>query len=71
MEEKNTEKKENSFVCPLCGGKKLIRCVQNNYADVYPADKVFTFKSQPLYHEICASCGTVVRSFVKNPEKLM
>lgn len=61
---------EKTFTCPYCGGKKFALGVQNGYAEVYPADKFFSFKSRKLYHEICLDCGTVVRSYVKKPEKL-
>lgn len=61
---------EKTFTCPYCGGKKFALGVQDGYAVVYPADKFFSFKSRKLYHEICLDCGTVVRSYVKNPEKL-
>lgn len=71
MEERKPNSTAGFLVCPVCGGQRLIRCVQDNYAAVSPADKLLTLKSQPLYHEICTVCGTVVRSFVKKPEKLI
>ena len=60
---------ENVYL-PLLRRKKFALGKQDGYAEVYPADKFFSFKSQKLYHEICLDCGTVVRSYIKNPEKL-
>lgn len=57
--------------CFNCGGKNFVIGVQGSYAEVYPAGKIFTLKSQKLYHVICKDCGTVVRSFVKEPEMLV
>lgn len=55
--------------CPYCGGSDFIVGKQQGYGSV-SANKAFTFKQQPLYHLICSQCGTVVRSFVNNPELL-
>lgn len=71
MKEKTIAENTASHVCPICGGKKFVECVQDNYAALYPSNKIFSFKSHPLYHEICTNCGTVLRSYVKNPEKLI
>ena len=57
--------------CPYCGGYHFIEGKQDGYSAVTPADKALTFKSQVLYHQICLQCGTVVRSYVKNPQKLI
>lgn len=62
---KNIEK------CPNCGSDKFVVGKQDGYASVSPANKVFTLKSQALYHKICLTCGVVVKSFVKDPEKLV
>lgn len=56
--------------CPFCGNKEFIEVVQAGYASVYPANKVFTLKSQSLFHVICLNCGAVVKSYVKEPQKL-
>ena len=56
--------------CPYCGGQEFVVGKQEGYATVSPADKFLTFRSQALYHKICRSCGTVVKSYVKDPEKL-
>ncbi|MCM1052863.1 MAG: hypothetical protein NC483_02670 [Ruminococcus sp.] len=60
----------NKEICPYCGGKEFVKAKHNGYGNVYPASKRITTKEQKLYHIICLDCGTVVRSFVKNPRKL-
>lgn len=57
--------------CPYCGSKKFVNGVQDGYSKIFPEGKTFTLKSQVLYHTICLDCGTVVKSFVKNPSKLI
>lgn len=59
------------LTCPCCGGNKFVTGKQDGYAEVYPEDAFISFKSQKLYHDICINCGTVVRSYVKKPEKLI
>lgn len=56
-------------VCPYCGGTEMIEAAQDAYGAV-------TAKGNPLggcalYHCVCRKCGSVVRSYVKNPEKLL
>ena len=41
--------------CPYCGKEEFVTGKQ---------------KSKAVYHEICVNCGTIVRSYVKNPENL-
>ncbi len=52
--------------CQFCGNShNFVEAVQEGYARVsYSA-----FGSQPLYHLICLDCGSVVRSYIKKPEK--
>jgi len=54
--------------CPCCGGTRMGFGKQTYYGGVSPIDK-FLSTSQDLYHKICLNCGTVVRSYVKNPQK--
>ncbi len=62
---------ENEFVrCPNCGSIKNVIGFQDGYGSVQ-ANNALTFKSQRLYHIFCLDCGTLIRSFVKNPEKLV
>ncbi|WP_024413432.1 hypothetical protein [Streptococcus suis] len=60
-----------SMTCSYCGASDIILCKQpHGYSSVTPADKKMAFNGKTLYHDICKNCGTVVRSFIKEPEKL-
>ena len=55
--------------CPCCGGTEMIEAYQSGYAAVIsPSHKM---GGAALYHSICRRCGSVVRSYVKDPEKLL
>lgn len=56
--------------CLYCGSEEFVEAKQDGYSSVAPI-KAFTFKSQTLYHTICLNCGSVVKSYVKNPKKLL
>lgn len=60
-----------NIVCPFCGGEDFVEGIQKSYAQITPANKVLTLKSQNVYHIICLKCGTIVRSYVKNPQELV
>ena len=57
--------------CPYCGYNEFIDCKQDGYASISPANKVLSFKTQTLYHKICLNCGTVIKSYIKEPKKLL
>lgn len=57
--------------CSHCGNTETVIAIQQGYAEVTPIGKVFTRKAQSLYHVICLNCGTVIRSFVEDPQKLV
>ena len=63
-----------TITCSYCGASDTILCKQpHGYSSVTLADKkmaFMAFNGQTLYHEICKNCGTVVRSFINEPEKL-
>ena len=55
--------------CPFCGGTEFIQTFQAGYgATVATSNK---FGGAALYHSVCRNCGSVVRSYVKDPEKLL
>jgi predicted nucleic-acid-binding Zn-ribbon protein len=56
--------------CPYCSGTQFITGRQDGYGAVVPAGAL-SLKSQKLYHVICLNCGSVVRSYVENPSKLV
>ena len=61
---------ENIYcTCPHCGGTEMIEAYQSGYAVV--AGLSHKMGGVNLYHSICRRCGSVVRSYVKDPEKLL
>ena len=54
--------------CPFCGGHEFIKGVQTGYAQITGAT---LWSSTNLYHELCRDCGSVVRSYVVEPEMLL
>lgn len=56
--------------CPYCGSTKNVIGKQSTYAKVCPNKKI-ALREETLYHVICLKCGTVIRSYVKNPENLV
>lgn len=55
--------------CPYCGCTDIIVGKQAGYAAVIPEKEKTIFHGQMLYHDICRQCGTIVRSYIKEPEK--
>lgn len=55
--------------CPYCNGTQFVNGYQTFHGSV--VSKEGSFKSQELHHKICLSCGSVVRSYVIEPEKLL
>ncbi len=57
--------------CPYCGKLEFVEGKQEGYGSIAPANKIFSFKSQTLYHIICLNCGAVVKSYVKEPKQIV
>ena len=55
--------------CPYCGGVEMIECCQDGYGAVTALSH--KLGGRTLYHTVCRKCGSVVRSYVKEPEKLL
>lgn len=55
--------------CPYCGGTELTEAFQTAYGAVSGTSN--RLGGVPLYHTVCLKCGSVVRSYVKKPEKLL
>lgn len=54
-------------ICPHCGNTKdFIEGKQNNYSNIWFG----FFKGRAPIHVICLNCGTIVRSYVENIEKI-
>ena len=66
-----TEEYKDEYVlrCPYCGGTEMIEAFQSAYGAVTATSNKLGGRS--LYHSICRNCGSVVRSFIKEPEKLL
>lgn len=58
----------NQEKCPRCGCETSVIGVQSNQGEVYRKNLL---GGQTLYHVICLKCGSVIRSYVKKPEKLL
>lgn len=65
------EREYDKFVtlCPYCGGSEIITGTQDAYGAISGVQH--KLGSCALYHSVCRSCGSVVRSYVKDPEKLL
>lgn len=55
--------------CPYCGGTETIVSYQSGYGAVTAVNN--NWGGVRLYHSICRTCGSVLRSYVKEPEKLL
>lgn len=59
---------EKQDICPHCGGTRLARAKNStNYCRLSRYDSIFA-NGKPLVYLICLKCGTVVRSYVEEPE---
>ncbi len=55
--------------CPYCSGREFASGVQSGYSQILGENRIFG--AQTLYHVVCLGCGSVVRSYVKKPKKLL
>ena len=55
--------------CPYCGGTETIEVYQFYYGAVSSVNN--KLHGADLYHSVCRNCGSVPRSYVKDPEKLL
>jgi transcription initiation factor TFIIIB Brf1 subunit/transcription initiation factor TFIIB len=55
-------------VCPYCGGTEVIETVQGNSYIIALSNRL---GGTALYHTVCKACGSVIRSYVQAPEKLL
>ena len=54
--------------CPYCNGTQFTTAFQQGFA-IIGVERPLS--GMQLYHKICLSCGSVVRSYVRDPEKLL
>ena len=58
-------------VCPHCGGTETAVGKQAGHGQVTPQKAWTVLRAQNLYHVICLSCGTVIRSYIEDPHDLV
>ena len=56
-------------VCRYCGASNFVETGKSPES-VAQSKKFFSLTAQYIYHIICLECGTIHRSFVKQPKKL-
>lgn len=54
--------------CPFCGGEELIESGMGSYGNVFVS--CGAFRSTSVFATVCRDCGSIVRTYCKNPEKL-
>jgi len=54
-------------ICPCCAGKNTIVAKQSGHGAIYRAKNLFGM-GKALYHIVCLDCGTVIRSYIKDPQ---
>lgn len=55
--------------CPFCGGMEFVEGYQSGYAAMTGKDSILS--GATLRHVICRNCGSVVHSYVDDPEQLL
>lgn len=61
--------KEEIMKCQFCGGEEFVVAEQSGFANIH-VKKGFSFKETPIMHQVCKSCGAIVKSYVKDIEKI-
>lgn len=56
--------------CPYCGNFEFVKAFSQGQGCVIGIENQWGM-GQELHHVICRRCGSVVRSFVRNPEVLL
>lgn len=69
MTRKITREEYVVIKCPVCGGEEFIFACQGGYGALTSDEGAFL--TSAIRHQICRQCGTVVRSFVDDPDKLL
>ena len=60
------------YTCPWCNCHEVVYGKQDGYSCIKPM-KIHIpagMKMQKIIHVICKQCGTIIRSYVEEPEKL-
>ena len=54
-------------ICPHCGGSETLVAQQAGHGAIYPRKRIFSL-GKPLLHIVCKHCGTVIRSYIEDPQ---
>ena len=54
-------------ICPHCGGRETLAAKQEGHGAIYPRKGIFSF-GKTLHHVVCKDCGTVIRSYIEDPQ---
>ncbi len=60
--------------CPFCGCEKMIEAelaINNSLLCLTNYKSVLTDFNQQISVKVCANCGSIVRLYVREPEKLL
>lgn len=55
--------------CPFCGSEQLLEVIVSSYGGV-SINLVGKLRSARLFATVCRDCGSIIRTFCKEPEKL-
>ena len=55
-------------ICPHCGGNDTMIGKQNGHGAIVPQKGWTVINAKALYHVICRNCGTVIRSYIEDPQ---
>ncbi len=56
--------------CPFCGGHDMIETRVASYGGASLMPENSNWRSAALFATLCRECGSVVRTYCKDPEKL-
>ncbi|MCR5607549.1 MAG: hypothetical protein K6G26_00615 [Lachnospiraceae bacterium] len=56
--------------CPFCNGTEMVTGCQQGYASVTSTHSIWSV-GKKLNHVFCRNCGSLVRSYVDDPEKFV
>ncbi len=70
MAKENIMKEVKIEKCPFCGGEEMIQTRVASYGGAYLTPANNSWRSAALFATVCRDCGSVVRTYCQDPEKL-
>ena len=61
-------KENKEWICTNCGEREYFVAMQSGHGCL--RFSIFS-KAVPIKHEVCATCGTIVRSYIENPREFI